>query len=55
MVRLNNYDHAQLQQEFITIQNSLMTRIDRTNNFSESDIKTVAGVDLAYWKNENDE
>ena len=55
MVRLNNYDHAQLQQEFITIQNSLMTRIDRTNNFSESDIKTVAGVDLAYWKNGNDE
>ena len=55
MVRLNNYDHAQLQQEFITIQNSLMTRIDHTNIFSESDIKTVACVDLAYWKNENDE
>lgn len=55
MVRLNNYDHAQLQQEFITVQNSLKTRIDCRDHFSESDIKTIAGVDLAYWKNENDD
>lgn len=52
---MNNYDHAQLQQEFITIQNLLMTRIDCTDHFSESDIKTVAGVDLAYWKNGDDD
>ena len=52
---MNNYDYAQLQQEFITIQNLLMTRIDCSDHISESDIKTVAGVDLAYWKNENDE
>lgn len=30
-----------------------MTRIDCTDHFSKSDIRTVAGVDLAYWKNEN--
>lgn len=54
VVRLNNNDHSQLQQEFITVQNSFKTRIDCTDHFSESDIKTVAGVDLAYWKNEND-
>ncbi len=52
---MNNNDHSQLQQEFITVQNSLKTRIDCTDHISESDIKTVAGVDLAYWKNENDE
>lgn len=47
-------DYNGLQQEFITVQNLLKTRIDCTDHFSESDIKTVAGVDLAYWKNEND-
>lgn len=48
-----NYDV--LQQNFINIQNSLCTKISCNNIFVKSDIKTIAGVDLAYWKNENND
>lgn len=55
MVLLNYFDYNQLQQEFINVQNSLKNKIDCNNYFAESDIKTIAGVDLAYWKNKNDD
>ena len=52
---MNYFDYNQLQQEFINVQNSLKNKIDCNNYFSKADIKTIAGVDLAYWKNENDD
>lgn len=42
-------------QKFLDIQNSLRDKIVLTDNFKISDIKTVAGVDLAYWKNQQNE
>ncbi|MGN0677987.1 MAG: endonuclease V [Ruminococcus sp.] len=41
--------------EFLKIQNSLRNKIDLSDRIDKSEIKTVAGVDLAYWKNENQE
>lgn len=40
------------EQKFLDIQNSLKKNINLTDTINISDIKTVAGVDLAYW-NEN--
>ncbi|MDE7137727.1 MAG: endonuclease V [Ruminococcus sp.] len=37
------------EQEFLDIQNSLREKINLTDSFKIDDIKTVAGVDLAYW------
>lgn len=45
----------QTQQEFIRIQNSLIGKIDCNDRFETADIKTVAGVDLAYWENDKNE
>lgn len=41
--------------EFLKIQNSLRDKINLSDRIDKSEIKTVAGVDLAYWKNENQE
>lgn len=37
------------EQEFLDVQNSFREKINLTDNFKIDDIKTVAGVDLAYW------
>lgn len=41
--------------EFLKIQNYLRDKINLSDRINKSEIKTVAGVDLAYWKNENQE
>ena len=41
--------------EFLKVQNSLRDKINLSDRLEKSEIKTVAGVDLAYWKNENQE
>lgn len=43
------------KQNFLEIQNALRDKISLSDNFELSDIKTIAGVDLAYWKNQNQE
>ena len=43
------------EQNFLDIQNSLREKINLTDNFKISDIKTVAGIDLAYWNENNQE
>ena len=41
--------------EFLAIQNRLKENIICQDTFEKSAVKTVAGVDLAYWKQENQE
>ena len=41
------------ESEFINIQNELKKKISLKNIFSRSNIRLVAGVDLAYWENDN--
>ena len=43
------------EQEFLDIQNSLRGKIDLTDSFRTEDIKTVAGIDLAYWVEDGQE
>ncbi|MDE6036408.1 MAG: endonuclease V [Ruminococcus sp.] len=43
------------EQEFLDIQNSLREKIDLTDSFRTEDIKTVAGIDLAYWEKDGQE
>ncbi|MEN1936511.1 endonuclease V [Paenibacillus sp. 102] len=45
-VDLNN---MKLVNEFINIQNELLSKVNLVNSFDISEIKTIAGVDLAYW------
>lgn len=41
--------------EYTVIQNELRNNISLCDNFDVSDLKTVAGVDLAYWKDGEEE
>ncbi|MBD7911425.1 MULTISPECIES: endonuclease V [Clostridium] len=41
--------------EFVEIQNELKKKIMLRNTFNKNNIKLVAGVDLAYWENENEQ
>ncbi|MDE5559017.1 MAG: endonuclease V [Ruminococcus sp.] len=43
------------EQNFLNIQNSLREKINLTDSFRISDIKTIAGIDLAYWNENNQE
>ncbi len=43
------------EQEFLDIQNSFREKINLTDSFKIDDIKTVAGVDLAYWTKDGQE
>lgn len=43
------------EQEFLDIQNSLKDRLTLTDSFDRQKIKTIAGVDLAYWSREDEE
>lgn len=49
---LLNINYNNLQCEYINVQNKLNNQINCNDIFSESEVKTIAGVDLAYWKNE---
>ncbi len=44
-----------MHKEFLKIQNSLRDKINLSDRMDKSEIKTVAGVDLAYWKNTDNE
>ena len=44
-----------IQHDFLEIQNTLKSKINCIDSFNMSLITTVAGVDLAYWKNGDDE
>lgn len=44
-----------IEQGYINIQNELRSRIDLHNTIDISSVRLVAGVDLAYWKKNEDE
>ena len=44
-----------MQEEFLKIQNELKSQITCEDSFQMQNLKTVAGVDLAYWKQDNQE
>lgn len=41
------------EEEFLALQNSLKEKIYLSDRFDKTGVKTVAGVDLAYWKHQN--
>ncbi len=43
------------KQKFLEIQNELRNKINLSDSFKLSEIKTIAGVDLAYWNHNNEE
>lgn len=43
------------KERYIQIQKELINKIDMKNMFSKETIKTIAGVDLAYWEENNTE
>ncbi|MBR6069753.1 MAG: endonuclease V [Ruminococcus sp.] len=47
-------DIIKMQEEFLKQQNELRDRIEPVDRFDTDSVKLIAGVDLAYW-NENDE
>lgn len=44
---------TEMQSRFLTIQNELKNKIVCKDTFDANSVRTVAGVDLAYWKDEN--
>lgn len=46
----NESPHNETEQNYISLQQEMQTKIDFTNLVDLSTVKTVAGVDLAYWK-----
>ena len=50
--RVHNFNIFK-ETEFIQIQNELKKKIELNNIFDKNNIKLIAGVDLAYWENEN--
>lgn len=49
---VHNFD-VHNESEFIEIQSKLTKKIVLRNSFEKSSIRLVAGVDLAYWENDN--
>ena len=45
----------EMQEAFLRQQNELRNKIEQTDKFAIGDVKRVAGVDLAYWKQGEDE
>ena len=45
----------EMQEKFLQQQNEFRNRIKTEDAFDVNEIRLIAGVDLAYWKNENDE
>lgn len=46
---------SEIEIKFIEEQNGLFKQIDLNNSINLNNLKTVAGVDLAYWKKEEEE
>lgn len=46
---------TETEKKFLEIQNSLKDKISLSDNFEKDRIKNIAGVDLAYWKNSDNE
>lgn len=46
---------TETEKKFLEIQNSLKDKISLSDNFEKDSIKNIAGVDLAYWKNPDNE
>ena len=44
-----------MQENFLKQQNELRNKIEPVDKFDIIKLKLVAGVDLAYWKNGDDE
>lgn len=44
-----------MQEDFLKQQNELRDRIELVDKFELKDVKRIAGVDLAYWKNDDEE
>ena len=45
----------EMQEQFLKIQNELRDAINPLDSFDLSEIKRIAGVDLAYWKQDGEE
>ena len=45
----------EMPDKFLKEQNEFRSRIKTEDAFDVNEIRLIAGVDLAYWKNENDE
>ena len=45
----------EMPDKFLKEQNEFRNRIKTEDAFDVNEIRLIAGVDLAYWKNENDE
>ena len=48
-------DIKEMQEEFLRQQNELRDRIELTDKFDMDSVKLIAGLDLAYWNNGDDE
>ena len=46
---------SEMQEQFLKEQNELRDRIVTSDTFDPCSLRLVAGVDLAYWKNGDDE
>jgi deoxyribonuclease V len=44
-----------MQEDFLKQQNELRDRIELVDKFEIKDVKCIAGLDLAYWKNDDEE
>jgi len=44
-----------MKEKYIQIQNEMRSRIDKYNRVDLSTVKSIAGVDLAYWKKGDEE
>ena len=51
---IHTQDIEAMQEKYRAVQEDLSSRISCADNFDTDSIKTVAGIDLAYWKDEND-
>ena len=40
----------EMEQDYLKIQNEMKSRIDKQNRVNLATVKSIAGVDLAYWK-----
>lgn len=43
------------EEEYMIIQNELKNKLSLSDGFDKNELKTVAGVDLAYWENGDEE
>lgn len=43
------------EEEYMIIQNELQNKLSLSDSFDKNELKTIAGVDLAYWENGDEE